>query len=301
MLLKRITNLRLGAFITATFAILFTSCGSFQYVGYDNDGIYSSSGDNETGVVEQSSVEDVVTTDTDDSNYYRNYFAENSAQLNAMQEESEIFTDIDSYEGNYVERVIDTTEQRVAYGGWGQATENVTINIIDNGWGWNNWGWGQPWGWNNGFAWNNGFNRNSNRFSFSNGRRGYFLNSNGSIANRRNTAVSRRNYSSNRFSSNRNFSSRRNTSTARRSGTTTTRSSRSRVSRPSSSSRTIRNSSSTRSSRSSSSARTRSSRSSSSMGTRSSRSRSSGSVRSSGSMRSSGGSRSSGGGRRGRS
>lgn len=171
MQFKTITRQKLPFFVTLGVLAMLTSCGSFQYAGYDNDGIYSTENYN-TEVVEQ---EPEVTTSTEDSNYYKNYFAENTAQLNAATEESEIFTDIDSYEGNYLERAQDTLEQRPAYGGWGQ-NGNVTINIIDNGWGWNNWGindpwfyggwgwnnwgWGRPWGWNrwgwNNWAWNAG-------------------------------------------------------------------------------------------------------------------------------------------------
>ena len=114
MQFKTITLQKLPLFVALGLATLLTSCGSYQYVGYDNDGIYSSENDNvQEAVVEQPT----VTTSTKDSNYYKNYFAENSAQVDAIQEDGEIFTDIDSYEGNYVERALDTLEQQGPYGG----------------------------------------------------------------------------------------------------------------------------------------------------------------------------------------
>jgi hypothetical protein len=359
MQFKTFINQKLPFFVALGLVAMLTSCGSFQYVGYDDDGIYSSSEDYSTDVEQQP----VTTTSTNDSDYYKNYFAQSAAELDAVLGESEIFTDIDSYEGNYLERAQDTLEQRPVYGGWGQANDNITINFIDNGWygwndpwlwnagwgwgwnagwGWNNWGWGRPWGWNAGWGWNNwgwnagwgwgwnagwgwgwnnwgwnpgwgygwnnwGWNGYYGNYgvALNGGRRGSLLGANNFDRRLRSTsALSRRNYSTNRLSRSATGSRiNRSNSTIRRDNTRATRSSRSRtirstspssrsntrISRPSSSrpsSGTIRSSRSTRSSGS-----VRSSRSSSS--------RSSGSVRSSGSSRSSSGSRSSGG-RRGR-
>lgn len=123
---------------------LLTSCGAYQYVGYDNDGIYSS----DEVVVDT----DEASTNRTNDNYYVNYFGEIAADAELAQEESgEIFTDIDSYSsdnpaGNEVEIIED-------YGGWGQVNDQVTINYYNTGW--NNWGWGwnDPWLWNGGFGW----------------------------------------------------------------------------------------------------------------------------------------------------
>ncbi|MDG4716457.1 hypothetical protein [Winogradskyella marincola] len=167
MQFKTITKHKLPFFVALGLITVLTSCGSFQYAGYDDDGIYSSE-DYNTTEVEQP----VVTTSTNDSDYYKNYFADSSAQLEAVMEDNEVFTDIDSYEGNYLERTQDTIEQRPVYGGWGQNNESITINIIDNGWygwndpwmwnagwgyGWNNWGWNN-WRWNSGWRYGYGWN-----------------------------------------------------------------------------------------------------------------------------------------------
>lgn len=145
------------------------SCGSYQYVGVDNDGIYGSSP--RTVQYEETVVE---TPQNSTSNYYQNYFKNKSLETEYMVSSSDIFTDVDSYEsGNYDENIsTDNTYQ--GYGGWGQTNSNVTINYIDNGlwndpflyggWGWNRWnniGWNRwnniGWnGWNN-WGWNAGF------------------------------------------------------------------------------------------------------------------------------------------------
>ena len=129
------SNRRLPFFVALGLMAVLTSCGSFQYAGYNNDGIYS---DTYEAPVE----EPVVMTSTDDSNYYKNYFSNNSADVSAAQEESEVFTDIDSYEGNYTDIDPNGVEQQPAYGGWGQNSDVVNINYINNGWGFNNFGYG---------------------------------------------------------------------------------------------------------------------------------------------------------------
>lgn len=310
---------------------VLTSCGSFQYVGYDNDGIYSSEDYNTTDVEQP-----VATTSSNDSEYYKNYFADTSAQLEAVIEDNEIFTDIDSYEGNYLEKAQDTIEERPVYGGWGQNNESITINIIDNGWygwndpwlwnvgwgyGWNNWGWGRPWrwnyGWNYGYGWNNwgwnagwGYGWNNwgwngyyrgNRYAYNAGRRGSVINNSYlNRASRSTSALSRRNNPSSRLSRSATGSNvGRSNSAVRSSRNSTIRNpstrSNTRITRPRSTSRSSGTVRSARSSRSSSGTirSTRSSRSSSGS-VRSSRS----SSRSSGSMRSSGSSRSSSSGSR---
>ncbi|NRB61148.1 MAG: hypothetical protein HRU50_14555, partial [Winogradskyella sp.] len=160
MQFKTITLKKLPSFIALSIAMVLTSCGSYQYVGYDNDGIYSTERNEENAVVEQ---QPEVTTSTN-SGFYEAYFNQGVGS----EGESEIFTDVDSYESDYLERVQDTTEYAKSFGGWGQNNETVTINIIDNGWGWNNpwmwnagWGWNDPWLWNGGWGWAPGWGWNA--------------------------------------------------------------------------------------------------------------------------------------------
>ena len=73
----------LGAFL------LLASCGSYQYVGYDNDGIYAS---------DQVEVEvERAANSREGSEFYTNYFSQESQQIQDIAEENEIFTDVDSY------------------------------------------------------------------------------------------------------------------------------------------------------------------------------------------------------------
>ncbi len=135
-----------------------TSCGSYQYVGQDSDGIYGTS----KNTVEQE--EQIVEVKPETSNsYYQNYFKEKSNEMELASEEGEIFTDIDSYEGTYEEDADDVNIQS-GYAGWGQESDNVTVNVYSSGfgfnnfwnrpyYGWNRWGWNRPYsGWNVGFG-----------------------------------------------------------------------------------------------------------------------------------------------------
>ena len=57
MQFKTITLQKLPSFVALGLAALLTSCGSYQYVGYDNDGIYSSDNETEREVVVQGTQE----------------------------------------------------------------------------------------------------------------------------------------------------------------------------------------------------------------------------------------------------
>ena len=127
------------------------SCGSYQYVGYD-DGVYGTSERNVEYPTESSNEE--VTSQS--SSYYQNYFKEKSQELDYLSQDNVIFTDIDSYEGNYEaenDTLVDTQE---SYAGWGQNTTEVSINIYNSGY-YNNFWWNNPWRWNSPWAWNYGY------------------------------------------------------------------------------------------------------------------------------------------------
>ena len=112
----------------------FTSCGSYQYVGVDNDGIYDTS---EPHIQYQDAVVEIP--NPSNSNYYKNYFRNKSLEAELISADDAIFTDIDSYSSdNFVDNDSLTNDYQ-GYAGWGQDSNSVTINYIDNGW--NNWGW----------------------------------------------------------------------------------------------------------------------------------------------------------------
>lgn len=134
----------------ASLIILFSlaSCGSYEYVGHDNDGIYGTENRN----VEYQTEKETEVQVADNGNYYKNYFKEKSMDYESMTDNGEVFTDIDSYQGEYNEDTIDTLQYENAYAGWGQNNDDVTINIYNGGynyWGYRpyyrshwNYGWG---------------------------------------------------------------------------------------------------------------------------------------------------------------
>ena len=170
MQLKKLlkSNLHIWSIIGLTLGL--TSCGSYQYVGYVNDGVYDDSFNDNVEYVEQSNT-GVTSYEDDSSLYYQNYFKDKVDQYEVVaNEEDIIFTDVDSYSSNYTDEDKNNQSSYNSYGGWGENNNQVTINYIDNGWnnwgwggfydpfwnsrwGWNNWGWNN-WGWNN-WGWNN--------------------------------------------------------------------------------------------------------------------------------------------------
>ncbi len=134
---------------TLVMAFAMFSCGSYQYAGYENDSIYGDS-DRTVAYVEEQPT-------SDNSQYYKNYFKEKTEQYASISGENDIiFTDIDSYEGGYVEE--NDTLYYGNYAGWGENNSDVTINIY-GGHAFNSIWWNRPyftsWGWNYGYGYGN--------------------------------------------------------------------------------------------------------------------------------------------------
>ncbi len=115
--------------MAAVSSLLLTSCGSYQYAGNSNDGIY---GDNEIEEVVSSEIE--YGTREENSDYYKKLFEEEAALYGEVLAEDAIFTDVDAYSstGNYDYNNENTTYQ----GGnapWGNAPDSYSINIYNNG------------------------------------------------------------------------------------------------------------------------------------------------------------------------
>lgn len=140
-----------------------TSCSSYQNTSsYDSDGIYGS-------VPRDSNNEPVYTyndgtvtqyNDGNNSGQNMNY----KAYFQSLQNEYPAYTDTDGY----TSYDNDTIVQVEGYGGWGEETDDVTVNIYGGygygGYGWNNWyspywgysGWGWGSGWGLGIGWGYG-------------------------------------------------------------------------------------------------------------------------------------------------
>lgn len=144
-------NRKIGRYsLVGIIALLAASCGSYQSTSYyDSDGIYSNP-------------EKTTAAAQPETTTRKDYFA------SYKNENPEIFTDVESYNTSYEDTPSAVVQEQTAtnYGGWGDNTEGVTVNVYGGNWpywGWNNywygsyWGWGwNSWygpGWNIGWGW----------------------------------------------------------------------------------------------------------------------------------------------------
>ena len=123
---------------------LLISCGSYQYVGMYEDGIYGYS-ENE---VYNSSNESENSVKEQGNSYYNDYF---KGKVNEYTDSNDgVFTEVDNYNSSYDSD--NNSESNNA--GWGENIDsNIVINIQTRPnygmyWGWNNWGWNN-WGYPN--------------------------------------------------------------------------------------------------------------------------------------------------------
>ena len=125
------------------------SCGSYQYAGYD-DGIYGTSERNVEYYTESSN----EVPSSQNSNYYQNYFKEKSQELDYLSQDDVIFTDIDSYESDYEVGNDTLVDTQAFYAGWGQNSTEVSINVYNSGYLFNNW-WYRPFYYSYGYGFYN--------------------------------------------------------------------------------------------------------------------------------------------------
>ncbi|MFV8224859.1 hypothetical protein [Christiangramia aquimixticola] len=110
------------------------SCGSYQYSGYETDGIYSES---RPGIWEENRTQPQTqeVKPNNENTYYKNLFAQQS-QMYGELIEGDVFTDVDSYSSNNGYDDYSETGGDVAYVGgnapWGNDPDTYTINIINN-------------------------------------------------------------------------------------------------------------------------------------------------------------------------
>jgi len=141
----------------ALFALV--SCGSYQYSGYEADGIY---GESRPGIWEQPNQNQETTEVRPNSNnsYYKDLFAQQSEMVGEVLE-SEVFTDVDSYTSNDGYENYSEVGGDVAYVGgnapWGEDPDTYTVNIYNNGFYGNRFYGGFYSPWNYGYAYGRGF------------------------------------------------------------------------------------------------------------------------------------------------
>ena len=124
--LYQLLNVR--AYLSGAVALLsLASCGSYQYAGYDSDGIYADS-----AVAERYTKEE-QTPSADKTLYYKQAFAQQAEVFENMTEGGAIFTDIDSYSsGTYDAEAQQDQYYGEAYGPWGDQVDEIAIHIYPN-------------------------------------------------------------------------------------------------------------------------------------------------------------------------
>ena len=156
MHLNHILKSKTQIIVTLALALGIVSCGSYEYAGYDNDSIYN---DTKKATIIKSE-----SPSSTNNQYYQNYFKEKTEEYALYAEDEDaIFTDIESYEGDYNEE--NDTAEGESYAGWGGNNSDITINVY-GGHSFNSIWWNNPyytsWGWNNGYGygnvWGYGFN-----------------------------------------------------------------------------------------------------------------------------------------------
>ena len=154
-------------------ALLLVSCGSYEYAGYENDGIYSP--DN-TGNEEAYTAADYEEHEDsyEEALYYKKLFGEKSEQFGEVAQEGLIFTDVENYTstGSYDDAASLETDPFYTggHGAWGSQADRISVNIYNDGfyspfyhpyhnpfysgyypyrgygYGWNDWGWNHGFG-----------------------------------------------------------------------------------------------------------------------------------------------------------
>ncbi|MDX1544201.1 MAG: hypothetical protein R3214_09670 [Christiangramia sp.] len=109
------------------------SCGSYQYSGYEADGIY---GESRPGIWKQEEPQPTEVRPNNNNHYYKNLFAQQSEMYGEILE-SDIFTDVESYTSSDGYENYNDIGGDVAYVGgnapWGDDPDTYTINIYNNG------------------------------------------------------------------------------------------------------------------------------------------------------------------------
>ena len=137
--------------------MIFFSCGSYQYIGYVNDGIYQS---NES-VEQYASVNESTTDSKQNNEYYKSAFGEKVIAYAENEPNEQLFTDVENYrsaEGDSIN----------TYAPWGENKTSIVINIHSHHndsfwsrWRYPNWMWNYGYGYGNvwGYGYNNYWSR----------------------------------------------------------------------------------------------------------------------------------------------
>lgn len=139
----------LGLLFAPALILALASCSSYQYSGYEADGIY---GESRPGIWEQQEQPQKQEVRPNNNNtYYKNLFAQQSEMYGEILD-SDIFTDVESYTStnpSYSNYLNNGENDGVAYSGgyapWGNDPDTYTVNIYNNGF-YNPWYYGYGYG-----------------------------------------------------------------------------------------------------------------------------------------------------------
>lgn len=127
--------------------LLLASCGSYQYSGYESDGIYGDTNEVTYGETDQNATQD------SNSSYYKTLFAEEAALYGDVMAEGAIFTDVESYSSTveYDPNNPQATNYQGGNAPWGQDPDRITINFHNHGFGFYNSFYNPYWGYGYGY------------------------------------------------------------------------------------------------------------------------------------------------------
>ena len=136
--------------------LLFTfSCGSYQYSGYINDGIYQNDASTQTYALTESQEVD----NKENNDYYKSAFNEKALMYSDNETSDQLFTDVENYNTSNNDSIIEK------YGPWGDYKDNITINIHSyhhdgfwSRWRYPNWMWNYGYGYGALSTWGYGYN-----------------------------------------------------------------------------------------------------------------------------------------------
>ena len=98
--------------------MVITSCGTYQYSGNINDGIYNAS----DSYANEATDNEVNNKSNSNNDYYKAAFSEKSLMYSESEPDNDI-TDIENY------RTTDNDSIENNYGQWGEYKDSVVINI----------------------------------------------------------------------------------------------------------------------------------------------------------------------------
>ena len=141
-------------FYLVLLSLISFSCGTYQYSGYVNDGIYTTNEPTE----QLSSVNENISEDKQSNEYYKSAFAEKVIAYTDDGSSEQLFTDVENYRSS-------ENDSTSTYGPWGESKNSVVINIhsYHNDSFWSRWRY-PNWMWNYGFGYGNVWGYGYNNF-----------------------------------------------------------------------------------------------------------------------------------------